>query len=400
LALPANGSLTTNYTPLLKWNAVTMPSGAAPFAYYQLQLDDNNDFSSPIVDDTTTLIDRLIAQYQYPLDPLVLSPLAANKTYYWRVRVADQNVVDSVRETSPWSTVWTFRTAHTPPTLLTPVADEHLISLRPVFDWEDVMEMGVTGYTLQVSTSLQFTTIAHTGSPMGSSYTPNVDLPKNVPLYWRVQTRGTNGPSAWTTPRSMQMPVNPPAVPVLSLPINNTLTSDYTPMFTWQAVVGAASYIIQVDDNSDFGSTAVNDASSTSPTFTPVDNLDSNKTYYWRVRAVSPAGEMGNWSAVYSLRTTILPPALTSPVDDTTAVSRMPLLDWENVIENTGYTLQVWKAGTTPVLVTGVALSVNTSQYQYVTNLLPGTAYFWKVQTNAVNGPSVWSASFDFTTAP
>jgi len=45
-----------------------------------------------------------------------------------------------------------------------------------------------------------------------------------------------------------------------------------------------------------------------------------------------------------------------------------------------------------------VTLSANVSQYQFVTNLLPGTGYYWKVQTKGLNGPSAWSEAFDFVT--
>jgi hypothetical protein len=33
-----------------------------------------------------------------------------------------------------------------------------------------------------------------------STYTPTVNLPANIPLYWRVRANGLNGPSLWSAP--------------------------------------------------------------------------------------------------------------------------------------------------------------------------------------------------------
>jgi hypothetical protein len=65
---------------------------------------------------------------------------------------------------------------------------------------------------------------------------------------------------------------------------------------------------------------------------------------------------------------------------------------------NAGYTLQLWKAGPTPTLVKTVALATNVSQYTFIANLLPNTEYYWKVQTKGVNGPSLYSTEWHFTT--
>ena len=259
---------------------------------------------------------------------------------------------------------------------------------------------GVTGYTIQFSTSPAFTSISHTGSPVASAYTPTVDLPLNTTVYWRVQTRAVNGPSTWSEVRTLITPTTPPGVPVLSLPLANTFTYDYTPTFSWQTVSGTGiSYIIQVDDNVDFSSPVL-DQSSTVPTFTPGSNLPSNAVLYWRVRAKNSSNILGNWSVTLSLRTAITRPTLTLPTHGSVSVSRTPFLDWTDVPGNNGYVLQLWKAGATPTLVYSIPIPVDISQYQFTTVLLPDTAYFWKVQTTGVNGPSLWTPSFTFTTGP
>jgi hypothetical protein len=50
LSAPASNALVYTYTPTLKWNAAAIPVGAPELAYYQLQFDDNADYSSLLYD--------------------------------------------------------------------------------------------------------------------------------------------------------------------------------------------------------------------------------------------------------------------------------------------------------------------------------------------------------------
>ena len=175
-----------------------MPIGGAPFAYYEFQLDDNIDFSSPVVDDNTTLTDRLVSQYQFPTDPLVLPPLTANKTYYWRVRAVDQLIVAGVPETSAWSPTWSFRTVIQPPALSLPVDDATGTSRTPLLDWSDVP--GNSGYILEVWKDGATPIIIRSAVliPNVSQYQFITALLPNTTYFWRVQTKALNGPSAWS----------------------------------------------------------------------------------------------------------------------------------------------------------------------------------------------------------
>jgi hypothetical protein len=127
--------------------------------------------------------------------------------------------------------------------------------------------------------------------------------------------------------------------------------------------------------------------------------LPHNTKFFWRMLAFNANGQYST-SAVWSFRTIIDPPLLLTPVNNALSVSRTPLLDWENVTGNTGYIMQVWKAGPTPTLIKSVTIATNVSEYQFLTSLSPNTAYFWRVQTKAINGPSLSSPSFHFTTGP
>ncbi len=74
LISPANNTITTVSTPNFDWSDVSDPSGVK----YQLQLSNNTNFSSTIMD----LQNLTSSQYK-------ISTTLSNGTYYWRVRAAD-----------------------------------------------------------------------------------------------------------------------------------------------------------------------------------------------------------------------------------------------------------------------------------------------------------------------
>jgi len=89
LISPSNGENILDNTPTFEWTSVTDPSGVT----YQIQIDDNCDFSSPVyavnlTENTHTLLDE---------NSLALG------TYFWRVRA-----VDEVGNVGDWSEQWNF----------------------------------------------------------------------------------------------------------------------------------------------------------------------------------------------------------------------------------------------------------------------------------------------------
>jgi hypothetical protein len=117
-----------------------------------------------------------------------------------------------------------------------------------------------------------------------------------------------------------------PSAPSLSKPFDNEKIASSTPTFEFTAsdAEGAdISYQIQVDNNYDFSSAAIDTDSESNPNAfenlnTPADkdpfangesirfdnttSLTNNTTYYWRVRAKDPAGsnQWGDWSTIRS----------------------------------------------------------------------------------------------------
>jgi hypothetical protein len=79
-----------------------------------------------------------------------------------------------------------------------------LSSPRPALDWENVA--GASNYTIQISLYDNFSTNLVTANVVNSAFTPAIDLPRGVTIYWRVRANGANGPSLWSALRSLTIP--------------------------------------------------------------------------------------------------------------------------------------------------------------------------------------------------
>jgi hypothetical protein len=386
LVTPANNALTTDYTPRLDWNV-------AAFAdHYQLQVATSNTFATTVIAKPNII----------PSDFTPTSDLLPNSRYYWRVRT-----YNPLGKVSSWSAVHTFRTALLTPTLQAPADGFNLLNNRPAFDWDDVP--GATGYTIKISRNSGFTSLVGTYLVSPSTYTLTADLPVNMTLYWRVQSRGANGPSAWSAVRTVNT-ANPPGVPALLLPASNALTTDYTPRLNWGLVTLPAAttfgyYQIQVADNAaftlpviDVGAGVLTDRLVHETT--PGTNLNPNTKYYWRVRSYNTDGEYSAWSLVRTFRTALLSPTLQAPADTITVPTVRSTFDWDNVSGANGYSLQISKNNTfTPLVLTATITGGTNSQYTPLVSLPVSTTLYWRVKANGLNGPSLWSSPvWSFTT--
>ncbi|MBZ0287013.1 MAG: hypothetical protein K8I30_05320, partial [Anaerolineae bacterium] len=85
--------------------------------------------------------------------------------------------------------------------------------------------------------------------------------------------------------------------PLTAVPRRNLYTTT-TPTLTWNRVTGAQEYVLQVDDNRDFGSMVVNDAFDRATFAAQVGPLPDHTTYYWRIRTLHAGNRWSPWSVV------------------------------------------------------------------------------------------------------
>jgi Zn-dependent metalloprotease len=382
LQSPLTDTLTTDYTPYLNWSDVT-PS----LHHYQVQIATDITFTSPVVN-----------QNNLPTSEFtVLNDLPSNTTYYWRVQA-----LNAIGGSLGWSPTWTFRTALLPPGLTSPTQDEHVLNLRPTFTWNAVPN--ATGYTIEISSSNAFTSPI-TGNPTLATFTPTTDLPIGV-LYWRVQTRGANGPSSWSVIRSYNGP-NPPPAPILGGPANNRPILNLAgsaPTFTWNNVAVPAGttfkeFQFQLGISSDLTTPLVN-STQTSTSYHPSLSMTSNTNYFWRVRAINTLGELGAWSQVWSLS---LPPERPSPLlpaEGSKSLSLRPTFEWNPVVSTGYYTVQISQDREFTQIISGGTST--SSSFTPKKDLPTGSRLYWRVRAEGAGGIGVWSTirTFDTPTPP
>ena len=80
-----------------------------------------------------------------------------------------------------------------------------------------------------------------------------------------------------------------PAAPTLATPADGAAGVSTNPALSWNSVVGATSYTLQVSTASDFPTFVVNQSGITATSF-PVTGLSSNTQYFWRVSATNAGG--------------------------------------------------------------------------------------------------------------
>ncbi len=391
LSSPASGALlhledVYPKTPItLKWLATSIPS-----VEYDWQVAQNNLFTDDL--------------HAYVTTELQLQPdwLEADKTYYWKVRG-----INAAGGKGAWSAVRYFRVAVLKPDGLgvyddadDETADDALYTNRPQFRWDAVD--GASGYYVQIARNATFTSIVTSGTLTGgtnTAFTPAVNLPLPTAtypnLYWRVRANSsTRGPGLYAEGATFTVPPAP-AMPLLTSPANNALTIDPTPPLNWSDVAGADGYEWQIARDAAFTEIYDNGTVDTIPLVSQADveqALDPAATYYWRVRTLK-SGMMSGWTAARSLRSAIEAPALTSPDDGEVLMHLRPTLDWEPVLDATGYTVQIARRIEPYVSLLGsYSRTAAQTEYTPTSNLPANTLLYWRVQTRSTAyGPSAWT---------
>ena len=330
---------------LVDWSEVT---GATS---YELQEDDNPDFTSP-----TVRYNEADSQYQ----------VYGQDTGLWNYRVR----AISASGNGPWSNIQSVGVAPGAPNLSdisNPDGDGDYL-----LDWSEVA--GAEGYELQEDDNLGFTSPATRYTGTDSQY--QVYGQGTGLWYYRVRARSTGGDGPWSGIKSV---ARVPSAPHLDTISNPSWDGEY--VVNWNDVAGTESYELQEDDNYDF----------TSPTVL-YDGADSQfllmdhegGTWYYRVRA-SNAGGDSPWSNIES--TGVVPGApflapISNPDEDGAY-----LVDWAEVTSATSYELQEDDNSdfTSPTI---KYIGGNT---QYQVGAQEAGLWYYRVRASNEHGNGLWS---------
>lgn len=180
----------------------------------------------------------------------------------------------------------------------------------------------------------------------------------------------------------------------LLTPVDLSLNQNFTnTTLDWSDAFGAINYEVTIDTSSNF--TTPQTYSSVSSLLN-LNNLQHNKTYYWKVRA-SDGSNWGNSSIVWSFTTGSLNAlTLVSPINN--AINQLFTslnLSWNVNSFATSYQLQFDTLST--FLTAGSLITTTTTNYPLI-NLLPNHDYYWHVKAlNGINS-GTWSTTWHFKT--
>jgi len=155
------------------------------------------------------------------------------------------------------------------------------------------------------------TNVAFAGGVVSYTYS---GLNPNTTYYWKVRTK-LPVTSLWSEQRSFTTGTTPEIVPAVLTPANGESITSTTPSFSWSPIAGATKYQFQLALNTDFAPTVVDQTSATSGV-RPIVKLNTDMTYFWRVRALEPIA--GGWSTVSNFDVTV--PVETVPPTTTVVV--------------------------------------------------------------------------------
>jgi len=226
----------------------------------------------------------------------------------------------------------------------TPMSNPIVHEDMPPLRWR-MPTYGVDGYQVQVARDAQFTNIVETWESyetgtitaftlMPTTFQSKIVYANNESYYWRVRPRHekflTSGGGFDYGPWSPALRFKLDSRRVENARLSTGVDAFMTPTFLWDRVEGAAGYTIQIDDDSNFSSPLVNQATDAT-SFTPLDTgaaaLFPGVQYHWRVVMRRSQDVIGHWTTPITFTKSSLSPLVVAPLDGITVTSQ-PTLRW------------------------------------------------------------------------
>ena len=301
--------------------------------------------------------------------------------------------------------------AATPPApgLLSPASGAS-VSAPLTISWSAVTDpSGIIAYNWEVSTTSTFSTVTANNSTMGATQDTVSGL-GNGTYFWRVQSVNSNFvQSAWSAARSFT--VTGVSAGALAAPTLGPTKgySTFHPLevmtFDWNAVQGAASYLLQASTDPNFPvSTSFSMNNIPTPTYSFATPNQGN--YFARVFAVDSYGVLSAPSNVITFSISYnnplpAPPNIISPTNAGTLT--LPVtLKWSDVPnpQPSGYEVEIAKDSSFQTIEESDPQLNDPSRT--VLSLTPGTKY-WRVRSHQGDASATtaavtkWSASGSFT---
>jgi hypothetical protein len=373
LTSPSDG-LTCQATDItLNWNT------SAYALSYNVQLDNNADFSSPVIDATMAGTSRYVAG------------LAENTKYYWRVRGINPAGNGNFSATRSFTTA---PASPPPPPLASPNGGAVCQPTSLTLDWSNAS--GAASYSVQVDNNQDFSSPVVNQSGITSSEYYVSGLSGGTTYYWRVSSSNSCKTSAWSVTGSFTTG-DAIAAPSLLSPDDGAGCQSTSLTLSWNSIEGATTYDISVDNNSDFSSPEVSQTD-VAATSVSVSGLSAGTSYYWIARARNSCGNYSSWSETRSFETSsagMTSPLLTTPENHSTGQPLALTLQWSALVNVLGYRFQLDDNDDFSSPLYSEELSDN---YTQVSGLLNDIIYYWHVRAKGDCSESEWSETWQFST--
>ncbi len=370
--IPAGLTVTvTADSALLDWNDLN--DNLTGIKEYVVEYADNDQF--------TGASSQTVSSSELDLSSL------SDGTYYWRVKVIDNN--DNASE---WSAAGTFdvdTTSSSDPTGLDAAATGNDVSL----DWADALDnfSGVAGYTVEYTTDADFSSVS--SLIVGISELELSGLADGI-YYWRVKSVDNNGnESSWTTGYEFTIDVTAPDAPS-SL---DAVVTGNDAALDWQDALdnltGIDEYIVEYSINVDFSDSNIES--------TTGSNLDlaglTDGVYYWRVKSVDGSGNESEWSDGDEFMIDVTAPTTPDNLVETLQGENI-VLDWDDVSDNlSGVESYLVEYADNAEFDNAVSQTVTDSVLN-ISDLSYGT-WFWRVRSvDNFGNQSEWSSQGTFDT--
>lgn len=305
--------------------------------------------------------------------------LIPDKAYYAEVRAVNHSGIPT-----DWLNVGstTTFTVNTPTGFVLSSATTNTLSAL----W-NVAVPAADSYSFQVSTASNFSGTIMSSNTAMLVATTTATLGINTTYYGRLNAIINGSSSAWTTTLTTSTLANDPATAVSTWTAVNITSITVT----WTAnsnPAGVTTYHVQLSTVSNFlsGTTFESNTTAVSEDF---DQLDTDTTYFGRVRAINHSGIPTNWLTLGSTKTVVS--ALPANVHFTAASSTTLTGTWDHStpIADT-YTLRV----STDSDFGGTVFSSTTANIFATVSgpLLPNTTYFGQARATLTGVDYPWSA--------
>ncbi|UJP64905.1 LamG-like jellyroll fold domain-containing protein [Mongoliitalea daihaiensis] len=328
---------------------------------------------------------------------LNISNLSSNTVYYWRIRGINRSGTGSFSITHQFKTK-AFSITPAQINLTNPVHDSNIFSSSILFSWEE--DPIAQSYRFQLSTNPNFTSfVTNVGGLTNTSRTVS-NLTTNRDYFWRVQAVNEAGAGEFSEVRKVRAATfsgTPPATNLIS-PLNEAVVGASTVLFSWENQPNTEFYRLEVSESFNF-STTVLVRTSIRGTSIAVDGLQTNRTYFWRIRTSNPAGT-GERSDIWSFRTVsgeinLYPATLISPQKAASFQNSSINFNWDAVSEATAYHLQVSeRSDFSTIAFQNQTISATSFT---LSSLSSDKAYFWRVRARNGSIFSAWSDTWNFS---